>query len=251
MDLRSDRSDHRSVTMDLRSDRSDHRSDRLISSTLMDSCLMRCRVSVRGVANLPLVKSPQHPASFCSAFALVSLGDQQYRTAVMNNTVNAFWEQEFEMEVLADDDHLHVEVIHCDRVTADQFLGSVRVALTDLFNPDEPASSQPPIERSFPVLTRKLDALRGDDGAPTILTLGLALLDPEGDWSSESEDESSVRLPQSTIKLTKQQETEQSSHDSLPRFPGWELPSADRGDRGAVSSVPPRGGVGLKFKVRS
>ena len=113
------------------------------------------------------------------------------------------------MEVLADDDHLHVEVFHCDRVTTDQFLGSVSVALTNLFNPDEP-SSQPPIERSFPVLTRKLDALRGDDGAPTILTLGLALLDPEGDsgWSSESEDESSAHLLQSTIKLTKQQETE-------------------------------------------
>jgi hypothetical protein len=196
------------------------------------------------------------------------LGDQAIRTAVINSAVSARWEHECELDVGGEygDDTLVIELLHCDRVGADKHLGEAMIKLTEIFKRHSTKGQiiDSAVERSFPVLNHGGDVVKGQDGKNTVLTVSFALLDNVPTAQSESEDDSS--LPQSQIKASQHrllQESRVSSTDSklvsLSATSSSDMKSPAEGRSDSLDSKPvfpstssfTRGGVGLKFKVRS
>ena len=203
------------------------------------------KICVRGVENLPLIVNPATNRSEpCDACALIKVGSQVVKTAVINGALSARWEHDCQVNVGGEEgEDLEVHLLHCDRVAADKHLGFALIKLADFIKQysSRTLSANRAIERTVPVLTREGEVLRGQDGNKTILTLSFTLLDGASPIPSDSDDDTS--LPKSHIKSAQYKMLAESREASFRSLQAGE--ASDVKMNGSQS----RGGVGLKFKV--
>lgn len=223
----------------------------LISTTnrsFVDSAPLKVKICIRGVENLPLITSPSNNRKEpCDACARLIFGNQVIKTAVINGALSARWEHDCELNIGSEDsEELEVELLHCDRIAADQHLGSAIMRINDIIkqNHGKGSSVNKAIEKTYPLITRDGNALSGQDAKRTTITLSFTLLEGVPPVQSDSDDDTS--LPKSHTKSAQFKilaESREASFRSLTASESNGTPETK-----SLSSQP-RGGVGLKFKV--
>lgn len=144
---------------------------------------MHLKVTIRNVRHLPKMDV----LGTCDPYIILSLGNQKYQTSTKNNTYNPEYDEEFLFNVIDTTEILTLDLMDWDRLTAHDYIGSVQIDMGSLSGSLSDVGDS--MEKTCHVKNLRsstADAVTGNDGATTTITLSFSSEDPVKSVSSTS-----------------------------------------------------------------